>query len=162
MPLASKNVIHMTFDFEYRCGTKENLDTVVVKIDERWKLCLTTQKFIYYYLKVAAMRKKESLEIETTSSTRQRSNILWWEKKRADTELEFFPWFSIVFLTFLSTGFCLVYTPPERTLHQNGARKFSPPYVFTSVWTTTAKKKKKKKKTRIVPSLPAVVSKAET
>ena len=32
----------------YRFGTKYNLDTAVVKVDERKKLCLSTQNFIHY------------------------------------------------------------------------------------------------------------------
>ena len=32
----------------YCCGTKDNLDPAVVKIDVRKKLCLTTQRFIHY------------------------------------------------------------------------------------------------------------------
>ena len=33
----------------YRCSTKENLDPTMVKVDERKKVCLTTERFIDYY-----------------------------------------------------------------------------------------------------------------
>ena len=34
----------------HRCGTKENLEPDVVKVDERNKLFLTTQRFTFSYL----------------------------------------------------------------------------------------------------------------
>ena len=75
----------------WHSSSEENLDSPVVKIEERMKLCLTIQRFIHYYcLQVVATRKKERMEIETVVSARQRETTYPGEKKKA---LNFFSWF---------------------------------------------------------------------
>ena len=63
---APKKLLHI-------CGTKENFDPALVKSDGRKKLYITNLRFIdYCNLKVAARRKKDSMETEKTASARQR------------------------------------------------------------------------------------------
>ena len=52
--------------------------------------------------------EKESMETEMTVSARPREATYPAEKKRADTDLEFFSWFSVVFLTCFSAELHLV------------------------------------------------------
>ena len=53
-------------------------DLAVVKVDERKKLCITTQKFIdYCNLLVAAGRKNDSMETETAAfASKKKQHIL--------------------------------------------------------------------------------------
>ena len=62
----------------------------MVKVDERKKLCLTNQKFIYnYHLYVDAGRKKEGMETEMTESARRRQHIMLRKSEETQT-LSFF------------------------------------------------------------------------
>ena len=64
--------------------------------------------FIYNNnLYVVVGRKKGYMNVESTTLAGQRETCND-EKKRADTDLEFSSWFSVVVLTCLSTGSCLV------------------------------------------------------
>ena len=66
-------------------------DSAVVKVDERKKLCLITQRFVYYYLLSAVIEwKKESMETETIALGRHREVTYPGEEKRGDRDLEIF------------------------------------------------------------------------
>ncbi len=58
------------------------------------KLCLT--RFIYNY--------NLNIEAELTALARQREATYYGEKEKADTDVEFFSWFSVVYLTCLFAG----------------------------------------------------------
>ena len=63
----------------------------MIKVDERKKLCLTAQRFIYNVNLMAVVgRQKESIETETTALFRQSQITYHGEKERTDTELDFF------------------------------------------------------------------------
>ena len=61
------------------------------------------------------------MEAESTALAEQREITYHGEKKRADTELEFYSWFSVVVLT------CWVAFEPSP---KNGAHKLLSPYIF--------------------------------
>ena len=60
------------------------------------------------------------METETTALARQRKATCPGERKRADTDLDFFPWFSVVFLKSLSAVSRLVEDPLESPLQNWG------------------------------------------
>ena len=66
-------------------------------------------RFIFYYnLMVVTGRKKENMEVESAVLARQRETTYHGEEERADTDLEYSSWFSVVFLTCLSARSRLV------------------------------------------------------
>ena len=68
----------------------------MVKVDERKRQYLTTRSLIYrYHLSVVAGKKKENIATETTALATQREATYPDEKKRANTNLEFFARFSV-------------------------------------------------------------------
>ena len=62
---------------------------------------------VYLLLQVESIRreKKESMETETTALARQREATYFGEKERADIDLKFSSWFSVVFLSRLLARF---------------------------------------------------------
>ena len=65
----------------YRCGTKKNLHPAVVKVGERKKLWLTTQRFIYYLPFVGNCREKE-WKYRPCQLDKQKWHILVWNESR--------------------------------------------------------------------------------
>ena len=57
---------------------------------------------------INGLESKESTKVDSTVLTGQRETTCNDEKERADIDLEFPFWFSVVVLTRLSAGLCLV------------------------------------------------------
>ena len=106
-------------------------DPAVVKVDKRTKLCLTMQRFIYYYnLLVVTERKKESMKDVSTALAGQRETTFYDKKVRADTDLEFSSWFFYCISNML--GWFQYGEPFFRAHSQNGPRKLSHPHIFAA------------------------------